>query len=93
MSDTTLAIIFTYLGCFFNALSLILMKVSIEKVAKDARTNDTEKASIYNRWWAGGFFSIILGTVANIVSMRYGNLLLLASSSALTLIFSTVLSV
>jgi len=40
-----------------------------------------------------GFFCIIFGTVSNVVAIRYGNLLLLASSSALTMIFNTILSV
>ena len=40
-----------------------------------------------------GFFCIILATLFNVVAMRYGNLLLLASSSALTMIFNTILSV
>ena len=93
VSGTTLAIIFTICGCFFNALSLILMKFSIEKVASDARSKGSAKASIYNKWWFFGFFCIILGTLFNIVSIRFGNILLLASSSALTLIFNTILSV
>ena len=40
-----------------------------------------------------GFACIIFGTLCNVLAIRFGDLLLLASSSALTLIFNTVLSV
>ena len=94
LDDTLFAILFTILGCFFNALSLILMKFSIEKVARDARnTNNKKKSSVCNRYWLSGFTSIILGTLFNILAIKYGNLMLLAASSALTLIFNTILSV
>ena len=70
------------------------MKFSIEKVERDARTSGHEKASIFrNKYWTLGFISIIAGTAFNIIAIKFGNVLLLASSSALTLIFNTVLSV
>jgi len=74
---------FTTLGCFLSALSLILMKLSIERNNK----------GICNKLWMTGFSSLILGTVANILALGFGNLLLLASSSSLTLIFNSILSV
>lgn len=105
--DLTMVIVFTLLACFSNALSLILMKLSIEKVSQKHRKlkaenegldvstrSDIEKeSSVLNKWWIAGFVFIIVGTVSNIFAIRYGNLVLLASTSALTLIFSTVLSV
>lgn len=49
--------------------------------------------TIWNKYWLSGFFCILLGTAANVIALGFGNLLLLASSSALTMIFNTVLSV
>ena len=69
------------------------MKFSMEKVARDARDQGANKASIYNKWYFLGFATLVLATIFNIISIRYGNILLLASSSALTLIFNTILSV
>lgn len=46
-----------------------------------------------NKWWISGFIFIVIGTLANIGAVKFGNLLLLASTSALTLIFSAVLSI
>lgn len=43
-------------------------------------------------WWIGLVF-LLLGAVGNIVSVGYGNLILLASSSAITMIFNLLLSV
>ena len=86
---------FTVLGCFLNALSLILMKYSMENHAKHSKGKDGKKKaySVCNKWWMTGLFCIVLGTLANVVAIRYGNLLLLASSSAITMIFNTILSI
>jgi hypothetical protein len=43
-------------------------------------------------WWIGLVF-LLLGAVGNIVSVGYGNLILLASGSAITMIFNLILSV
>ena len=54
---------------------------------------DSQKHSILNKYWISGFICVIFGTIANILAIRFGDLLLLASSSALTMIFNTILSV
>lgn len=111
-STTILAMGFTVAGCFLNALSLILMKYSMEvKIPNEVQEMppvDIEKTcdanaepeaknqqqhSIMNKYWISGFVCVIFGTIANILAIRFGDLLLLASSSALTMIFNTILSV
>ena len=102
-----MTIIFTLVACFSNALSLILMKVSIEKVSQEhrklhasnmemkpeERQEIKQQSTVCNKWWISGFFFVVLGSVANIGAVGYGNLVLLASTSALTLLFSTLLSI
>ena len=79
-------LLFTLSSCFLNALSLILMKYSMEK-------SDKRNYSVLNRWWLTGFFCLILATLANVMALRYGTLVVLASASALTILFNSILSV
>ena len=41
----------------------------------------------------GGIFSLIFGSVLNVVALGYGNAILLSSSSSLSIIFNTIFSV
>ena len=79
-------LLFTLSSCFLNALSLILMKYSMEK-------SDKRNYSMLNRWWLTGFLCLILATLANVMALRYGTLVVLASASALTILFNSILSV
>jgi len=98
-----IAMVFTILGCFLNALSLMLMKYSMENT-KSAKQNQVYNSnnpgspkrsggSLCNFWWLVGLICIIIATACTIISIRYGNLLLISSSSAFTMIFNTILSV
>jgi len=90
-ANTLICVCFTLFGCFFNALSLIMMKVALEKAQREGR--DKIPNPYLLKEWIIGLGALIIGTLANVFAIGYGNLLLLASSSAVTIIFSTVLSV
>jgi len=49
--------------------------------------------SICNRYWLTGFSCIIAASVVNIFAIGYGSLVLLASMSAVTILFNSILSV
>ena len=85
------AVIFTILGCFFSALSLILMKYALENSQRDAKA--ANKNPYLTKSWIFGFISLLLGSVCNIFAISKGNLILLASSSSITIIFNCILSV
>jgi hypothetical protein len=43
--------------------------------------------------WIGGFICLLLGTSFNILAVGYGNLILMASFSAVTIVFNQLLSI
>ena len=86
LSDFVISIILTVFGCFLSSLSLVLMKV--------AHNKNKREISIFKllEWWAG-MLTLIVGSVINVVALGYGNQLMLASSSSISIIFNTLLSV
>jgi drug/metabolite transporter (DMT)-like permease len=81
-------------GGFFNALGLILMKYSMEMKTKTQGTKgSTSSRRMAKGWWYIGFLSTIMGSVGIVLSVGYGNLILLASSCPVNMIFNLVLSV
>jgi len=86
------AMLFTVLGSFFCSGGLILMKKSHNR-AELAERNDIKRNAYCDYFWLGGFTSIVLGSLCNVVALGYGNVLLLASSSSLSIIFNTAFSV
>jgi drug/metabolite transporter (DMT)-like permease len=86
------AMLFTVLGSFFCSGGLILMKKSHNR-AELAERNNIKRNAYCDVFWLGGFASIVLGSLFNVVALGYGNVLLLASSSSLSIIFNTVFSV
>jgi len=61
--------------------------------AEIAERSDIKRNGYCDCYWLGGFMSIILGTALNVVAIGYGNVLLLASASSLSIIFNTIFSV
>ena len=48
---------------------------------------------ILDIYWIGGFLTLILGSVLNALSLDYGNVLMLACTSGLSIIFNTILAI
>jgi drug/metabolite transporter (DMT)-like permease len=86
------AVFYTILGSVFSSLALILMKKSHNRAELDY-SNNIKRNSYCNPLWLFGFAILILGSILNIIALGYGNVLLLASSSSLSIIFNTGLSV
>jgi len=85
-SDTLISIVLTLIGCFLSSLSLVMMKV--------AHNNNKQEESVFKlkEWWIG-LVNLIAGSVINVVALGYGNQLMLASTSSISIIFNTLLSV
>ena len=86
------AMLYTVLGSFFCSGGLILMKKSHNR-AELAESNNIKRNAYCDVFWLGGFMAIVAGSLCNIVALGYGNVLLLASSSSLSIIFNTIFSV
>ena len=86
--DTLYSIVLTIFGSFFSALSLILMKWAHNKSEQNPGRSVVKDPN-----WIMGFFSLILGSVLNVVALSFGNQLLLASTSSLSIIFNTLMAV
>ena len=86
--DTVYAILFSVLGAFFNALAMILMKQAnnrfYEKISKKLYADP---------YWLGGFFCLIPGSAFYVISLGYGNVMLLAWTSSISIIINTILAV
>jgi drug/metabolite transporter (DMT)-like permease len=76
---------YTLIACFGNALGLIMMKYSL----------DLEKPPWYKGkfLWSIGWLTLVMAGFSNVFSAAYGNLVLLASSGSITLLFNVLLSV
>jgi drug/metabolite transporter (DMT)-like permease len=86
------AMLYTVLGSFFCSGGLILMKKSHNR-AELAESNNIKRNACCDLLWFGGFMTIIAGSLCNVIALGYGNVLLLASSSSLSIIFNTAFSV
>ena len=69
--NTSLAIVLSLLGCVFSSLSLILMKYAHNRLQKGQESTTIQ--AIKDPYWVFGFFSIILGSVFNVISLRFGS--------------------
>ena len=58
-------------------------------------TGDLDKKPnpCFSKMWIGGFICLLLGTSFNILAVGYGNLILMASFSAVTIVFNQLLSI
>ena len=74
-------------GTFGVTIALIFMKFGHQQVQK------TKQNVILNKYWILGFICITLGYAINIIALRFGSQVLLASRSSFSIIFNTVLSV
>ena len=68
------------------------MKYSYEIANKAENKDSKEKQMQAKIWWWAGLVACILGAYGNVMSVKFGNLILLASSCAITMIFNLVLS-
>ena len=93
--DTAKSIGFTLFGSFFSSLSLILMKWAHNRVQKQNMklAAADHKSAFTDITWVGGFLALIAGSMFNIVALGYGNQLLLASTSSISIIFNTIMAV
>ena len=57
------------------------------------RNLDKTKMNICNRYWLTGLFCVLGAAIVNIFAIGYGSLVLLASMSAVTILFNSILSV
>ena len=57
------------------------------------RNLDKTKMNICNRYWLTGLFCVLGAAIVNIFAIGYGSLVLLASKSAVTILFNSILSV
>ena len=89
LSDHLVAIFFAILGCFFSALALILMKCAHNRNAH----NSNAKIICADRFWNIGFLVLIVGSVFNVIAISYGNVIMLACTSSLSIIFNTIFAV
>jgi hypothetical protein len=65
------------------------MKISLEKAQREYIGDlDKKPNPCCNKIWIGGFICLLLGSVLNILAVGYGNLILMASFSAVTLVFN-----
>lgn len=87
-SDTLIAVVLTFFGSFLSSLSLVLMKYAHNRVQESGK-----KSAVLDPFWISGFVSLIAGSALNVVALGYGNQLLLASTSSLSIIFNTLFSV
>ena len=82
-SQTIYAIIFGLIGTFLSALSLILMKYA---------HNLSEKPFL-TKYWILGFICLLLGSASNIQALNYGNVVLLACTSSISIVFNTLFAI
>lgn len=77
------------IGCFTNALGLILMKYDIEL----KRSDEQQKSCLKDRkFFIFGCIFLLMSLSANIVSVNFGNLILISSSCAFMISFTLLLS-
>ena len=86
------AMLYTVFGSFLCSGGLILMKKSHNR-AEIAESNNIKRNAFCDVFWLGGFAAIVAGSLCNVVALGYGNVLLLASSSSLSIIWNTIFSV
>jgi len=65
------------------------MKIAFNRVAH----KDIKKHAICDPFWSLGFTSLMIGSILNTTALMFGNQILLASASSLTVIFNSFLSV
>ena len=87
MKDQLIAIAFAVLGCLFSALALVLMKHAHNQ------STPGSKIIFVNSFWNLGFFILIVGSIFNIVAIGYGNIIMLAATSSLSIIFNTIFAI
>ena len=92
MSNSSTAIVYAVLGCFFSALALILMKLAHNRNIK-LKEKGISKSLLCNIFWIAGFLNLLLGCFFNIMAIAYGNVMMLACMSGLSIIFNTILAV
>ena len=88
VGDTIIAVVLTFFGSFLSSLSLVLMKYAHNRVQASGK-----KSAVADPYWIAGLMSLIGGSALNVVALGYGNQLLLASTSSLSIIFNTLFSV
>jgi drug/metabolite transporter (DMT)-like permease len=69
------------------------MKYSMENQGKILKKRNAKGHTIFNRYWMSGFFCIAIASACNIIAIGYGSLVLLASMSAVTILFNSLLAV
>jgi uncharacterized membrane protein len=90
--NSLFAIIFAVLGCFFSALALILMKLAHNRNIK-LKVRGILKSILCDIFWVTGLLNLLMGSFFNIVAIGYGNVMMLACMSGLSIIFNTILAV
>ena len=83
-----LALFLSTVGSFFTALSFTLMKFSINRNQR-LKLNKPAYKQVY---WMIGFVFIFVSTAFGALSLNYGSLLLLSSSSSITMIFNLLMA-
>ena len=87
-----ISVILTLVGCLLSTVGLIWMKLAHDKV--QIAKNKGQKVNTYcNMAWIGGFISLIIGSVLNVLALGFGNAILLSSSSSFSVIFNMIFSV
>ena len=92
MSNSLAAIVYAILGCFFSALALILMKLAHNRNLK-LKERGITKSILCNVFWISGYINILIGSFFNVMALGYGNVMMLACMSGLSIIFNTILAV
>ena len=102
LGSTIVAICLNSVGGFLSSLSLILMKLAhvraerkaMEMKREGGNNDEDKKQPIFcTCLWMSSFVLLIVGSLANIVGLRFGNQLLLSALASLSIIFNTGLSV
>tara|TARA_B110000285_G_C14827235_1_gene469236 strand:- start:414 stop:614 length:201 start_codon:yes stop_codon:yes gene_type:complete len=66
-----MAIFLSLLGSIFTSLSFILMKYAHNRLQKGQESTTIQ--AVKDPYWAFGFFSIILGSVFNVIALKFGS--------------------
>ena len=84
-SLTAYAIIFGIFGTLLSAIALILMKHSHNK--------QQNNNPFLTKFWISGFICLLVGSFFNIQALNYGNVVLLACTSSMSIVFNTLFAI
>ena len=74
-------------GSFFTSLGLIVMKLANIKIEKDQ-----SKKFYFQIDWYAGLLLLGIAQTLNAFALNYGNIILIASTSCITIIFNAIMS-